>query len=122
MSFRIDFLVFHCTSKSNQMVQIKLIEIGPILMLGDYLFWLFINWERFLKSFCFYCLKERRNKYQFICCDGCPLNLYCSFECRDLDSEKHKLECGYSRLLNSAGISYLVYKLLTKRRRKGEIL
>ena len=62
-------------------------------------------------------MNERRNKYQFICCDGCPLNLYCSFECRDFDFEKHKLECGYSRLLNSAGISYLVYKLLTKRQR-----
>ena len=117
MNFRIDFLVFPCTSKSNQIVQNR--NWPTFWMLGDYLFWLFINWERFLKSFCFYCLKERRNKYQFICCDGCPLNLYCSFECRDLDSEKHKIECGYSRLLNSAGISYLVYKLLTKRQTKG---
>ena len=70
-----------------------------------------------MKSYCFYCLRVRRNKFQFIACDGCSLNLYCSFECRDLDEIEHKIECSYSRLLNSAGISYLVYKLITKRKR-----
>ena len=100
------------TDKSGLgVVAIEKIEKNEILIVEESQALVPIFTEEEFIFYCCNCFNKIKNKMQFFACQNCSLFVYCDSNCAKQNWNNHKIQCGYSQLLQSAGISYLVTSL-----------